>query len=270
MTTPEVFDVAIVGGGPAGLFAAKHMLENAAGQSILLLEMGPKVADRRCPADHLGCKDCRICTVLSGLGGAGLQSDGKLVLDLSAGGYIQEFTNLSSSDRASLVKTIRDTLVAFDGKSEEGPRLNDVERRQVSDAFEAAGFSIKFYDVLHMGTENLKKINSGLVKYLETPNSAFSSALKIEARNEVTSLKRSSVGFELRTRHGLRRARKVIIAVGKSGAPYFWPLLVNMGIATVQRPTWVGVRVEADYACARELMAICSTPRYPRFWVKVE
>lgn len=261
MTVPEVFDVAVVGGGPAGLFAVKHLLEGAGAQKILLLEMGAKVADRRCPADHLGCKDCRICAVVSGLGGAGLQSDGKLVLDLSAGGYLQDFTDLSPSERADLVRTIRDTLLAFDGKSEEGPQLSDAEKHQVNNTFEAAGFSIKLYDVLHMGTENLRKIASGLVSYLETPNPAFNSTLKIETRNEVTSLKRSSVGFELRTRHGLRRARKVIIAVGKSGAPHFWPLLVGMGVETVQRPTWVGVRVEADYKCTRELMAISFDPK---------
>ncbi len=72
------FDVIIVGGGPAGLFAAYHLVEYS-GLKVLLLEKGRDPSSRICPIKKTGqCRDCRPCNILCGIGGAGLFSDGKL------------------------------------------------------------------------------------------------------------------------------------------------------------------------------------------------
>src|SRR4030042_6275613 len=71
-------DVIIVGAGPAGLFAAYHLLEHSDLQ-VLVIEKGRGPLKRKCPiAEAKTCLKCKPCHILSGIGGAGLFSDGKL------------------------------------------------------------------------------------------------------------------------------------------------------------------------------------------------
>ncbi len=74
----DTFDVIIVGAGPAGLFAAHHLSE-CSSLRVLIVEKGRDVPQRLCPIKkNLGCMHCVPCNILSGVGGAGLFSDGKL------------------------------------------------------------------------------------------------------------------------------------------------------------------------------------------------
>ena len=72
------FDVIIVGAGPAGLFAAYHLCEHS-DLRVLIIEKGKGPFKRRCRInDYRECFKCKPCDILSGIGGAGLFSDGKL------------------------------------------------------------------------------------------------------------------------------------------------------------------------------------------------
>ena len=74
----KAYDVIIVGGGPAGLFAAYYLSEYS-DLSVLLLEKGKRTSRRVCPLkEEQLCVKCKPCNILCGIGGAGLFSDGKL------------------------------------------------------------------------------------------------------------------------------------------------------------------------------------------------
>ena len=88
----ERYDAIIVGGGPAGIFAALQLCQ-AKDFNILLIEKGKDISERRCPVRDTGgsCIECQPCNVVCGLGGAGAFSDGKLVLSSEIGGHLAEY-----------------------------------------------------------------------------------------------------------------------------------------------------------------------------------
>ncbi len=85
------YDCVIAGAGPAGIFAALELVRRN-GSSVLLLEQGPDIDRRTCPARDTGvCANCSPCDVTCGWGGAGAFSDGKLTLSPEVGGWLGEF-----------------------------------------------------------------------------------------------------------------------------------------------------------------------------------
>jgi len=49
-----IYDVAIIGGGPAGLFAAYELIENARDISVVLIDKGYMPRQRHCPLSRIG------------------------------------------------------------------------------------------------------------------------------------------------------------------------------------------------------------------------
>ena len=84
--------VAIVGAGPAGLFAADTL--SSQGYKILIFDKGRDIENRICPKEKnpKAICNCNPCNIFSGLGGAGGKSDGKLNFHDKIGGNLNEFT----------------------------------------------------------------------------------------------------------------------------------------------------------------------------------
>ena len=68
-----MYDVIIVGAGPAGLFAAYELVEKNKNLKVLLVDQGKFAQNRVCSMNKYGtkCLNCKPCQILSGYGGAG-------------------------------------------------------------------------------------------------------------------------------------------------------------------------------------------------------
>ena len=89
---PNDFDLIIIGAGPAGIFTALELADT--GMSILILEKGLDIRERIALNKNRQAKAADRCAnIVSGWGGAGAFSDGKLPLTTDYGGNLDAFMN---------------------------------------------------------------------------------------------------------------------------------------------------------------------------------
>ncbi|MEB3851271.1 MAG: NAD(P)/FAD-dependent oxidoreductase [Desulfurococcales archaeon] len=252
-----VYDVAIIGAGPAGLFSALALAAEAArGRArVSLIDAGLPVSKRRCPLRTLGrCVYCKPCHIMQGVGGAGTFSSGIINLRPDVGGDLDKL--LGSWDEAQrLVELVDRVFLRFgaprDRLYEPDPgRASELERKAVK-----AGAKFIPLRQRHMGTENTVKVIAAMEEYL------VASGVKLLTSTVVKHLKPSGDVFLLETSRGVLEARTVILAPGRSGATWLAEEAQRLGIETEPGPLDVGVRVEVPYRVMEPLTSVVWDPK---------
>jgi len=230
------YDVIVVGAGPAGIFSALELTEKNH-LNVLILDRGPDIDKRKCPSSRgFECHHCEPCSVLSGWGGAGAYSDGKLTLSNEVGGWLNQY--VSQKELTALVKYVDRVYLKF-GASEQvyggdSEKVDEIERQA-----SLAGLRLIRQEVRHMGTEKCadtlrmmrKELNGKVtfepktdIKALITENHTVSGVETVDGRK-----------YE---------SKYVIIAPGRSGAEWLMTEAQLRGLKTVNNPVDIGVRVE--------------------------
>lgn len=230
------YDVIIVGAGPAGIFSALELSEKT-NLKILVVDRGQDIDKRKCPASRgFECVHCEPCAVLSGWGGAGAYSDGKLTLSTEVGGWLNQY--LSTDELIALVKYVDGIYLRF-GASEQVYGGDNEEVAEIERQASRAGLKLIKQEVRHMGTD----------KCLETLQ-----RMRKDLHGKITFLPKTDVKSII-TENNLVKgvetvkgetffAKYVIIAPGRSGAEWLQTEAQFHGLKTVNNPVDIGVRVE--------------------------
>lgn len=238
-------DVLIIGAGPAGIFTALEMLRKGSKKSILIVEKGKSVEDRRCPKAKVGkCVNCKpYCHITTGFSGAGAFSDGKLSLSSEVGGDLPQ---LIGDDLAQETIDYADKIYLEFGADEHIEGINVTEEvKEIRKRAIHAGLKLVDCPIRHMGTEKAQEIYLSIEKYL------LSNGVEIYFDYECNNLLIEDgvcEGASVVKADGSNSlevfAEHTVVATGRRGADWLEKLCEKYGVEHVPSTVDIGVRVE--------------------------
>jgi uncharacterized FAD-dependent dehydrogenase len=251
----EAYDVVIVGGGPAGLFAAYYLSEHS-DKRILLIEKGKNSQKRNCPINtYHECIKCKPCNILSGIGGAGLFSDGKL-------NYIYKLGKTDLSQFMPVPKAedlIDETERIFNKFGMDGPvyPTNMEEAREIRKKAKRYGIDLLIIRQKHLGSDRLPDHITAMADHIKSKNVDIHTSEEVREilvdNNRITGVATNKRNYF---------TGDVILAPGRVGSEWVGGLAKQYGIGLSQRGIEVGVRVEVHNDIMQDLCDVIYDPTF--------
>lgn len=243
------FDCIIVGAGPAGIFCALELVRKDPGIKILIMEKGRDLRERSCPSQEKNapCFGCASCAIMSGWGGAGAFSDGKLAYSTEVGGMLEQY--LDRQEFEDGIKYIHDIYLEFGAPEkiyglEHQDEIELLQKRAI-----LAGMRLVPAPVRHLGTGRTAEILQRMQDYL------LEQGVAIETKSPVDSvLVENGAAVGVVTEDGKEiSASYVVCAPGRHGAEWLVNEAVRLGLNTAVNPVDIGLRVELPAAVMEPL-----------------
>ncbi|MDR1048850.1 MAG: FAD-dependent oxidoreductase [Synergistaceae bacterium] len=256
------YDVIVVGAGPAGVFAASEFV--ARGKKILIVDKGKLIRERRCPivsGEAKSCVNCASCATVSGWGGAGAASDGKLTLTTGFGGNLEEY--IGRPALLSMIERVDEAFLRFGADPHSYEASGELARDTIRQGA-LAGLRVLPARIRHIGTDASREVLGSMYEDL-APKCDIRMNQAVE---DILIEDGSAVG--VRFEDGSEaRSRSVLAAPGREGAPWLEKIIGKLKLPIASMPVDIGVRVEVpDSVCETltrefyEVKCLYNTPTF--------
>ena len=248
-----MYDVIIIGAGPAGLFAAYELITKNKNLKVLLLDKGKKAENRFCPMTKTGkCVNCNPCNILSGYGGAGTFSDGKLNF-IPKIGKSDLFKYMSESEAYKLIDETEEIFTKFNMDSDVYPSNMD-EALKLKKQVAINGDRLLLIKQKHLGSDKLPGYIEDFSNYLED------NGVILKENTDVVDIEKCSDGYNIKTKNENYKAAYVIVAPGRTGAKWIQELADKYKIPYLSQSIEIGVRVEVRKEILEEFTNVIYDP----------
>lgn len=227
----KIYEVIIVGAGPAGLFAGLELAKQGV-TDVLILEKGNSIKTRTKQE------------TMWGVGGSGTFSDGKLHFSLNLSQ--ERLLDFVERDEAQeLLDYVESTLLDFGVTAPVTPtNLEDatcfVKNCQRN--------NIKLYTrkCRHVGSDVLPSIIGNIT------DSLAKSGIQIKPNCEVTEFKKEKNIFNIKTNQGDYRAKVLLVAPGRGGTKWLQNIAKDLKIGYEYQKVEIGIRHEFPASVTEE------------------
>lgn len=236
----KTYDVIIIGTGPAGIFTALELTSRCKSLKIAMFEKGVSLQQRVCPLQNgaAHCTQCNPCSVVSGWGGAGAFSDGKLTLSPEVGGMLGRY--LGSGEFIQLIKYVDDIFVRFGAPQQVYGLDREEEIEAIRRKAVLAQLKLVPAPVRHMGTGRTQDVLQGMLDQLaEYGVEVFYH----EAVDHILVRDGKAAGLST-VKGGEYYAPYVVCAPGRDGSEWLAAESKRLGLSKAVNPVDLGVRVE--------------------------
>ncbi len=241
-----MYDVAIIGAGPAGIFSALEILKLRPDSRIAIFEKGPEIAKRKCPVrEGYRCPTCKTCNLLCGWGGAGAFSDGKLTLATEVGGHLHEF--MPRSKVKELVK-YTDKIYLKHGADDVIHGTNNDDVSDISRRAKLAELKLIHSPIRHLGSDRALSVLKNMYDSLKDKVDFFPDEMAESLIIDDNYIK----GFTTNKGKTIE-AKYVIASPGREGAEWITGEFKKNNIGFENNAVDIGVRVELPAVIMEEL-----------------
>lgn len=234
---------------PAGIFTALELADT--GMSILILEKGLDIRERIALNKNRQAKAAdRYANIVSGWGGAGAFSDGKLTLTTDYGGNLDDYMN--KGELARLISYVDGVYCRYGGADrkvygdEYKEQLHELKRRAA-----AADLSFIPARIRHLGTD----VNGEILSRMRD---SLPANVTVKSKCPVDTILVSDGVIQGVIAGGeTYRCKYLVAAPGRDGAEWFTGEAKRIGLQTESNAVDIGVRVESPAEVFEPITNIC-------------